>query len=131
MAARRSHDLACCRRATARACWKQASAWAVSGTVWHNRNSPWRRCTSDSRCPWPLAFFLFHSLGVTAGQEFSIKMVGHESDVRLSTLEALRTKPLPPGATDPIEPPGITTLATGHQNTCCALFPFDYFLHEL
>src|SRR5262245_45586250 len=75
--------------------------------------------------------FLFHGLGVTAGQEFSIKMVGHESDVRLSTLEALRTKPLPPGATDPIEPPGITTLATGHQNTCCALFPFDYFLHEL
>src|SRR5262249_2175529 len=58
--------------------------------------------------------FLWHGLGGTDGQPFALNTVGHESDVRVATLEAFRTKAgkgVPDGATAPVEPGGITTLA--------------------
>ena len=75
--------------------------------------------------------FLFQGAGVTAGQAFAAYTLGHETDVRVSTLQTLRTmagNPLPPpGAVFPVEPPGITTLALGHQATICC-YPYDYYL---
>ena len=62
--------------------------------------------------------FLFKGVGVTAGQSFAQYTVGHETDARVSTLKTVREKshnPLPPGAADPDEPGGITTLANGHK----------------
>ena len=47
-AARSSHDLACWRRAIARACWKQVSAWAASGAAWRSSKAPWSRYSSAS-----------------------------------------------------------------------------------
>src|SRR5262252_1876748 len=58
--------------------------------------------------------FLWQGLGVTDGQPFAENTVGHESDVRVATLEAFRNiagHGVPDGATPPVEPPGITTLA--------------------
>jgi hypothetical protein len=67
--------------------------------------------------------FLWHGLGVADGKPFAQNTVGHECDVRVATLEAFRNRevdangnPLPgfgvpPGATAPVEPLGITTLA--------------------
>jgi hypothetical protein len=62
--------------------------------------------------------------------------------VRVSTLEDIRTDPLPPpGAAFPVEPPGITTLAKGmlenpvkdngfnNGDVCCYLY--DYFLDDV
>jgi hypothetical protein len=74
--------------------------------------------------------FLFPT-GVTAGQAFAQYTLGHETDVRVSTLQSIRTmagNPLPPpGAALPVEPSGITTLAVGHKATICC-YPFDYYL---
>jgi hypothetical protein len=81
--------------------------------------------------------FLFGGVGgsgrVKMGQAFAQYTVGHESDVRVTTLEAIRTKagdPLPPGATAPVEPPGITTLAVAHGASICC-YPWDYFLDNV
>jgi hypothetical protein len=77
--------------------------------------------------------FLFGGLRANLNQPFAANTVGHESDVRVSTLEALRTTApygVPSNATVPIEPPGITTLAkAAGANVCC--FDFDYFLDDL
>jgi hypothetical protein len=75
--------------------------------------------------------FLFQGTGVTANRAFAQYTLGHETDVRVTTLQTLRTmagNPLPPaGAAFPVEPPGITTLAVGHNATICC-YPYDYFL---
>ena len=71
--------------------------------------------------------FLFQGVPVIANQAFAQYTVGHESDVRIATLNMIRTAPVPDGQTDPVEPAGITTLAKGHGATICC-FPFDYFL---
>jgi hypothetical protein len=66
--------------------------------------------------------FLFKETGVTAGQSFAPYTVGHETDVRIATLNAVA------GASDPKEPVGITTLATGQQ----AIGSYsDYFLNSV
>jgi hypothetical protein len=81
--------------------------------------------------------FLFKGVGgktgVSIGQAFAQYTIGHECDVRVATLNSIRTAPPPTGQSDPIEPLGITTLATGTlQNpvmggdVCC--YPYDYFL---
>ena len=67
-------------------------------------------------------------MGVKLNQPFALNTIGHESDVRVATLESFRQQagdPVPGGATAPIEPPGIQTLAvaTGDSQD-----PFDYFL---
>lgn len=69
--------------------------------------------------------FLFQtpeSVGLGAGATFGhgpkgsmILAVGHEADIRLSTLAAM-TKNLPGGLGLPEEPPGITTLAACHKS---------------
>ena len=73
--------------------------------------------------------FLFQGTGVTAAQPFAAYTLGHETDVRVSTLQSIRTmagNPLPPPeAAFPVEPSGITTLAVGHKATICC-YPFDY-----
>jgi len=73
--------------------------------------------------------FLLHGTGVTAGQAFAAYTLGHETDVRVSTLQSIRTmagNPLPPPeAAFPVEPSGITTLAVGHKATICC-YPFDF-----
>jgi hypothetical protein len=77
--------------------------------------------------------FLFQGLGVTSNQPFAPNTVGHESDVRVATLETLRNTAqdgVPAGATVPIEPPGITTLAKGTGASVCC-FDYDYFLDDL
>ena len=59
--------------------------------------------------------------------------LGHESDVRVATIERFRNAvhgQVPSGATAPVEPPGITTLALGKTaDVCCNLW--DYFLEDL
>jgi hypothetical protein len=61
--------------------------------------------------------FLFQGLGVNDKQAFAVNMVGHESDLRVKTMEDFRIAPggnsVPPGATSPAEPTPteITTLA--------------------
>lgn len=77
--------------------------------------------------------FLFHKperVGLAAGQTFghspsgtSHRAVGHEYDVRVSTLSRM-TKTIPPGGRLPEEPAGIVTLATGKRPSNAAL---DYF----
>jgi Concanavalin A-like lectin/glucanases superfamily len=78
--------------------------------------------------------FLLQGVGVTDNQAFAQYTVGHESDIRVATLEDIRAKagnPLPPpGAAVPVEPPGITTLAVGHNASICC-YPFDYFLDNV
>jgi len=77
--------------------------------------------------------FLFGGLRLDLNQRFAPNTVGHESDVRVATLETLRATAaygLPDGATAPIEPPGITTLATGSGAVVCC-DDFDYFLDNL
>jgi N,N-dimethylformamidase len=81
--------------------------------------------------------FLLQGTGVTANQAFAQYTIGHESDVRVATLERIRVNPLPPpGAAFPVEPPGITTLAVGMLgnpvvggDVCC--YPYDYFLDNV
>jgi hypothetical protein len=84
--------------------------------------------------------FLFQGTGVIDKQAFAQYTVGHESDVRVATLERIRVNPLPPpGAAFPVEPPGITTLAVGSlvqpvfgvpgSDVCC--YPYDYFLDNV
>jgi len=77
--------------------------------------------------------FLFQGVTVSPNQPFALNTIGHESDVRVSTLERLRKNALdgvPAGATAPIEPSGITTLATGSGATFCC-FNYDYFIDDL
>ena len=83
-------------------------------------------------------------MGVSAGQAFAQYTIGHECDVRVSTLEGIRLKkgfsppdgataPVEPGATAPGEPSNeIITLAMGHGDDATAnLFPWDYFLDDV
>jgi hypothetical protein len=70
-------------------------------------------------------------------RKFAEYTIGHESDIRVATLNALRTA----GVTDPIEPAGITTLAVAKLDVpivnngsnggdvCC--YPYDYFLDNV
>jgi hypothetical protein len=77
--------------------------------------------------------FLFQGTGVintspNPPQSFAKYTVGHETDVRVATLNNVRTAPLPAGQTDPVEPLGITTLAHGQQ----AIGSYsDYYLHSI
>jgi hypothetical protein len=85
--------------------------------------------------------FLFKDTGIvndpSLPQPFAQYTSGHESDVRVATLEQIRVNPLPPpGAAFPVEPPGITTLAVGMLgnpvvggDVCC--YPYDYFLDNV
>jgi len=81
--------------------------------------------------------FLWHGLGVTDGQLFAQYTVGHECDVRVANLEAFRNTAgfkVPDGATEPVEPPGITTLALATVPSADSLILdnlFDYFLQVL
>ena len=80
--------------------------------------------------------FLFQGTGVTAAQPFAAYTLGHETDVRVSTLQSKRTMdgyPLPPpGAAFPVEAPGITTLAKGlGDDATTNLYPWDYFLNTV
>jgi hypothetical protein len=53
--------------------------------------------------------------------------IGHETDVRVSTLAKFLVEPLPPGATAPSEdPPGITLLADGLVDRRKVSFAWDY-----
>ncbi len=66
-------------------------------------------------------------------KKFAPHTIGHESDVRVAALEGFRIakgNPVPDGATAPVEPSGITTLAIGKgADICC--FLWDYFLQDL
>ena len=69
--------------------------------------------------------FLFQGLGVSANQQFAPHTIGHECDIRVASLERFRNavpRQVPNGATAPIEPPGLTTLALGKDvSVCCFL----------
>lgn len=56
---------------------------------------------------------------------------GHEFDVRLSTLAALASQPLPEGATMPSDPPGIQRLANGVIPWQHGGAAFDYFFRPI
>ncbi len=81
--------------------------------------------------------FLFKQptdIGLTKGQAFGSgpggrepRAVGHEADVRLSTLRRVTTLAPPPGATLPAEEPaGIQTLALGIRRPATGMI-LDYF----
>jgi N,N-dimethylformamidase len=81
--------------------------------------------------------FLWHGLGVIDGQDFARNTVGHESDVRVATLETFRNNAghgVPAGATAPVEPRGITTLALATIPSAASIITediLDYFLQRL
>ena len=86
----------------------------------------------------PDHFLLNHPepVGLKEGEDFGgaqgalvPRPVGHECDVRLSLLRKL-TKNVPPGATLPEEPSGITTLADGILVTSAGL-ELDYFTRPI
>jgi N,N-dimethylformamidase len=67
--------------------------------------------------------------GAAPGNGFP-KIIGHEGDVRVSTLAKLAPRPLPEGATQPqADPPGIVLLAEGIADwpEVKAGAPYDYF----
>jgi hypothetical protein len=77
--------------------------------------------------------FLFDGLKVTLDQGFAPHTIGHECDVRVVALKDFQDKaglPDPNGATPPVEPLGITTLALGRDSDVCC-FLWDYFLQDL
>ena len=54
--------------------------------------------------------------------------IGHEGDVRVSTLAKFLVEPPPPGALQPTEDPaGITLLAEGYADIRKVAFAWDYF----
>src|SRR5262249_59087252 len=70
--------------------------------------------------------FLWRGLGVTDGQLFAQYTVGHECDIRVANLEAFRKAVglgVPDGATPPVEPPGITTLALATVPSADSIVP--------
>jgi len=79
--------------------------------------------------------FLFHTpqeTGIQPGESFghgpnraAPRAVGHEADIRLSTLKGF-TEKTPEGAKLPEEPPGITTLAQSRREQYKGL---DFFTH--
>ena len=67
--------------------------------------------------------------GAPPGNGFP-KIIGHEGDVRISTLAKIAPRPLPPGAKQPlVDPPGIILLAEGIADwpKVKAGAPYDYF----
>jgi hypothetical protein len=78
--------------------------------------------------------FLFANLGLAKGDKFGSgpegkepRAVGHEADVRLSTLLRVTTEAPPPGAKLPgEEPAGIQTLALGIRQPATGMI-LDYF----
>jgi N,N-dimethylformamidase len=56
---------------------------------------------------------------------------GHEFDIRLSTLAALATEPIPEGATMPEDPPGIQRVANGVIPWAHGGAAFDYFFRPI
>ena len=81
--------------------------------------------------------FLWHDLGVTDDQLFAQHTVGHECDVRVANLEVFRNNAgfgVPEGATPPVEPGGITTLALAtilEAGDIIQADILDYFLQVL
>jgi hypothetical protein len=76
-----------------------------------------------------------HELDLKAGDKLGgsphglPQLIGHEGDVRLSTLAKVLLSPVPPGATPPAEdPPGIVLLADGFcdWNKVTSGAPWDY-----
>ncbi|HEY4308944.1 MAG TPA: LamG domain-containing protein [Pirellulales bacterium] len=79
------------------------------------------------RKPIDLALQPGESFGGAAGQPLP-QPIGHEGDVRVSTLAKFLVEALPPGATQPSEdPPGITLLADGFADAEKLPFAWDYF----
>jgi N,N-dimethylformamidase len=88
--------------------------------------------------------FLFHKphrVGLRKGDTFGLRpgsrlpaVVGHECDVRISTLARICVEPLPEGATQPREdPPGIVVLAEGMADWARVKLgaPLDYFMRPV
>jgi hypothetical protein len=78
--------------------------------------------------------FLYQGLNLTKGQQFAKNMVGHESDIRVTTLDTLRKaagNDIPDGADDPKEPAGITTLAEARGGNILEGLSTDYFLQSV
>jgi len=85
--------------------------------------------------------FLFntpHKVGLKEGDRFGgappgngfPKIIGHEGDVRISTLAKIAPRPLPEGAKPPVvDPPGIVLLAEGIADwpKVKAGAPYDFF----
>ena len=84
--------------------------------------------------------FLWHKpreVGVAAGESFGEgiggalpRAVGHEGDVRLSTIAKLSKFPPPAGMAQPEDPPGLVTLARGIRKPPATSTSFDYFLRH-
>jgi len=76
-----------------------------------------------------------HETGLKVGDAFGAapsgrpELIGHEGDVRISTLARVCLQPLPEGATHPTaDPPGIELLAEGVADwTRVEGAPWDYF----
>jgi hypothetical protein len=116
------------------------AAWPLLGLEYCSMHSvgdeaigPYRAVATDH--------FLFHTpfdVGLKQGDRFGgappgngfPKVIGHEGDVRVSTLAKLAPRPLPVGATQPAaDPPGIVLLAEGVADwpNVKAGAPYDYF----
>lgn len=81
-------------------------------------------------------FHVPHELGLKNGDKLGEsaegmpELIGHEGDVRVSTLAKVCLKPLPAGAVQPeVDPPGITLLAEGFADWSVIRegAPWDYF----
>ncbi len=79
------------------------------------------------RQPVDLALREGESFGGAGGKPLP-QPIGHEGDVRVSTLAKFLVEALPAGATQPNEdPPGITLLADGFVDATKLPFAWDYF----
>jgi N,N-dimethylformamidase len=105
---------------------------------WNNHGDP------RNYGPWiadTLDHPVFHSpeeTGLHAGDRFGwagegqVPMAnGHEFDVRLSTLAALASEPVPPGAVLPADPAGLVRLANGVIPWRYGGSAFDYFFRPI
>jgi hypothetical protein len=93
---------------------------------------PYRVCHADHflfRRPIDLGLKNGETFGKAAGKPLP-QPIGHEADVRVSTLARFLVEPAPAGATQPeADPPGITLLAQGIADwpTVRIGAPYDYF----
>ncbi len=115
-------------------------AWPLLGLEYCSMHSvgdeaigPYRAVAADH--------FLFnkpHKVGLKQGDRFGgappgngfPKIIGHEGDVRISTLAKIAPRPLPEGAKEPVDdPPGIVLLAEGIADwpKVKGGAPYDYF----
>ncbi|MGO9471222.1 MAG: N,N-dimethylformamidase beta subunit family domain-containing protein [Isosphaeraceae bacterium] len=115
-------------------------AWPLLGLEYCSMHSvgdeaigPYRAVAADH--------FLFnepHKVGMKEGDRFGgappgngfPKVIGHEGDVRISTLAKIAPRPLPEGAKEPVDdPPGIVLIAEGIADwqRVKGGAPYDYF----